>query len=208
MPKAQSTNKPSKKKSVPSKEKVADMDLKEPCQVLLTASTARPEQASVTPSVAELAKAEHTPGISKLTPEQRDYISAELAKADGLPMRAIARNIGATFEAVKHLADKTGARPDRKLRAYGRRLGKRLPIPERVDIYAEIARASLSDVTGGEKLRALERIDALDGIVTRREQGEIDSNGVHVGPLFVLPAQAAPVVDAVTVDVRPSQDKS
>lgn len=194
------------------------MDLKEPCQPVLTPIVARVQQATANQPQAKPADATKkllrnpNPGVSSLTDEQRDHIKSLLRESEPLSYYQIAKLTGAKYAAVKHLADQlaidTGTLANHRLRTYERRLGKRLPVKERVEVYAAVARGQVEGSRAADRLRALERIEALEGIVTAREQRESESNQVHVGPLFVLPAQASPVIDIVPVNVRPSQDES
>lgn len=164
-------------------------------------STEKPQPADVTPN--------RTPGPSKLTPEQRAAIEAALADPALPSLAKIARENNATVDAVRHLASKMGASPDRKLRQYSRRVSKRLPIPRRVELYAELAEVEIEDSRlAAVRLRALERMDSLEGIVTAREQRESESNQVAVSAMFVIGSSSAPDVAPIDVDVRPSQDES
>ena len=78
------------------------------------------------------------------------------------------------------------AEVETKLAEYQRLLRKRLPIQERVELYEKIARKAESNPFAA--LRALERADALDGILTARDEirkpftSEVDHR-----PLFSLP---------------------
>ena len=217
MPKPKRVTATSQQKIRRTKEKPTDTDLQDLNKVLLTAVAARPEQAIVTPeepkpAIARVTPTNPNPGRSSLTDQQRAQIQAFLSEKTPPSLREIARRTGASFAAVKHLNDQTaietGSLAALRIRGYERRLGKRLPVKERVDVYAAVVRGQYEGTRAADRLRALERIEALEGIVTAREQRESESNQVHVGPLFVLPAQAAPVVDAVIVDVRPEQDKA
>lgn len=196
------------------KENHPDMDQVNPPDVLMNKVTkaSAAEQQTRASDLASRSRAhvdrEHTPGVSQLTPEQRTQILQELDVPNGKSLAKIAAATGVTYEAVRHLANKTGARPERKLRMYGRRVGKRLPIPRRVELYAEVAEGSLENIKPEARLRALERMDALEGIVTLREQREGESNQLNVGPLFILPAASVPSIDVVATDVRLSQDES
>ena len=205
------------KKNNGAKEIPADMDLVSAVGVIELRSTARPELANVNPSTDEQALARATPtnpnpGRSSLTDQQRAQIQAFLSEKTPPSLREIARRTGASFAAVKHLNDQTaietGSLANLRIKAYERRLGKRLPVRDRVEVYAAVVRGQYEGTRAADRLRALERIEALEGIVTAREQRESESNQVHVGPLFVLPANAAPMVDAVVLDVRPSQDEA
>ncbi len=200
-----------REKNSGAKEIRTDTDLQALNKVVLTAVTARTELANVKPHTDEQAPralVNPSPWISKLTEQQRERITKALIDPNGPSMRAIARDNGVSLASVSHLAVKNDLDPARRLKIYGRRMRKRLPITEKVEVYRSIALGELDGVRPADRLRALERADALEGIVTAREQRESESNQVHVGPLFILPTQAAPTVDTVTVSVRPIQDKS
>lgn len=219
MPKAKAVTKVRRNNVGAPKKNLPDMDLKTKPKVVHTFSAApvvvhnqpakqtkpdRPPKAEQAPATL----VNTNPWISKLTEQQRETITKALADPNGPSMRAIAREQGVSLASVSHLASKSDLDPARRLRIYGMRMRKRLPIPEKVEVYRAIALGELEGVRPADRLRALERADALEGIVTAREQRESESNQVHVGPLFILPAAASPTVDAVRIDVRPVQDKA
>lgn len=223
MPKAKAVTRTRQKKNSGAKENKPDTDLQVLNKVVTTSVAApvvvhnqpakpvKPEPAPK-PGQAPATHNNYHPGVSSLTDQQREEITALLSQPKPPSMRAVARNLGVTFAAVKYLVDKnaidSGSLALVRQKSYERRLGKRLPVSDRVKIYASVARGEAAGAKASDQLRALERIEALEGIVTAREQRESESNQVHVGPLFVLPAAASPVVDAVRVDVRPIQDKA
>ena len=210
MAKNQSTKPRTQRSTKPSKENPPDMDLGQTDKVLRSsrALDIKRPTTSVQPSETPT----HTPGVSSLTPEQKAAVIALLEARPRPSLLEISRRTGAKYNAVKHLAVQaaieTGALASVRLRSYERRLGKRLPVSERVGIYASVARGDVEGSRAADRLRALERIEALEGIVTAREQRESESNQVNVGPLFVLPVAAAPGVDDVLPNARRIQDES
>jgi hypothetical protein len=85
-----------------------------------------------------------------------------------------------------------------KLEEYGRLLKKRLPIRERVELYDKIARKV--DRNPFAAMRALERIDDLDGILAAKDRarGDLESPD-EPQPMFVLPAGANVQVNVIKV---------
>lgn len=69
---------------------------------------------------------------------------------------------------------------EEKIQEYRRQINKRLPIERRVKRYVEIANAESNPFAA---IRALERIDDLDGVVLdKKQKGEPEEN--H--PMFIL----------------------
>lgn len=189
-----------------------DMDPAKPPTVLSNKETKRaaPEkpQKRALPSANEGAANERKPWVSSLSEQQRNEITRLLTTPNGPSYRAIARETGTTLAAVNNIATKTNPDPSRRLRVYGRRTSKRLPIKERVEVYRSVVLGEIADVRPADRLRALERIEALEGIVTAREQRESESNQVTVTPMFVLAPNSLPSTDAVKVEARRIQDES
>src|SRR5215831_14071651 len=114
----------------------------------------------------------------------------DAAKILGFSPKTIERDL----KAVR--ADMTEA--ESKLKAYQRRFKERLPIDERVRLYEEIAR---QDGNLFARFKALQRVDALDGIITAGERLKVKrhrENTEHV-PIFQLPPGA---YVAVTINDR------
>jgi hypothetical protein len=96
-----------------------------------------------------------------------------------------AKTIGGDLKAVQ--ADMAEA--EDKLQEYQRRFKERLPIDERVRLYEEIAR---QDGNLFARFKALQRVDAIDGIVTEGERLRIprDREPREPAPMFILPEGA------------------
>src|SRR5687768_6206055 len=101
MPKAKRVTKTRREKMSEAKKIPADMDLTNPCQVLSTAVTARPQlssthsdeanQASGHPKADRATLVNPSPWISKLTEQQKDSITRALIQPNGQSLRAVAR---------------------------------------------------------------------------------------------------------------------
>jgi hypothetical protein len=103
---------------------------------------------------------------------------------------------------VQRLDRKTRAEIDaaqKALQEYRRRLPKALPIAERVAIYARIARKADRNPFAAQ--RALQRIEELEGIVTKREQRGAEEPQAPPGPMFVLPPGSR-----VAIAIAPDRD--
>jgi len=94
------------------------------------------------------------------------------------------------------------ARPDledarERLAEYQQRIGEELPVEARVRRYKELVEQNSQLMVS---LKALERVDALDGIVTAKERKEVETGPQQ--PMFVMP-QDSHVVINVTKDNCP-----
>jgi len=105
----------------------------------------------------------------------------DAAKILGVSAKTIERDL----KAVR--ADMTEA--EDKLEEYQRCLKERLPIEERVRLYEQIAR---QDGNLFARYKALQRVDAIDGIVTEGERLRIQRQREErePQPMFILPEGA------------------
>ena len=114
----------------------------------------------------------------------RTQITALLANGETpLTHKQVAAMVGVSTKTVQRVAREV-RRPDveaveEKLVEYRRLLHERLPISERVERYVEIAKAKGNPFAA---MRALERIDRLDGIEVDETKDREPS-----APLFVFP---------------------
>jgi len=99
-----------------------------------------------------------------------------------------------------------------KLELYGRLLRKKLPIKDRVELYDRIARKAESDPFAA--MRALERADELDGILTAKDKSREAETPRPQQPMFIMPPGAnvqvnvwnrpeERTVEAPAIDVTP-----
>jgi hypothetical protein len=115
----------------------------------------------------------------------RTQITGLLANGETpLTHKQVAAVVGVSTKTVQRVARQVS--PDleaveEKLAEYRRLLHERLPVSERVERYVEIARGKANPFAA---MRALERIDRLDGIEV--DETEDREPAVHQ-PLFVLP---------------------
>jgi hypothetical protein len=115
----------------------------------------------------------------------------EIAKAAGCSSKTvqrIARSIKPTLDEIKDL-----------LSEYRRLFHKELPIPDRVELYTRIARKV--DKNPFAAMRALERVDDLDGILTAKDEirRPPENSGEH-RPMFILPAGTNVQVNILQAD--------
>jgi len=75
---------------------------------------------------------------------------------------------------------------DAQLRAYQRQL-KRLKVPERAQVYEEIIRGKVDGRTAYARLKALQRVEELEGIVTARDRGQQPAAEPPRAFAFILP---------------------
>ena len=118
-----------------------------------------------------------------------------------------AKMLGVSSKTIQR--DLQAVRPDMvevqgMLAEYKRLLFERMPIPKRVSLYEEIANSS----NPFAKLKALERIDELSGIITDEEamksrRGEEPHEPV---PMFILPEGARISVTVNQVTPTPTRD--
>jgi hypothetical protein len=95
----------------------------------------------------------------------------------GVSRKTIERDLKVIRADVKDVEDKVAA--------YQRRFKERLPIDERVRLYEEIAR---QDGNLFARFKALQRVDAIDGIVTDGERLRIprDREPSQPAPMFIF----------------------
>jgi hypothetical protein len=140
-------------------------------------------------------KKERKPGLgrgnSQLSVEQREK-ALELIQAKPKPSySAIARHVGCSLAAIKHLENVYNEQLDAAVYAlgvYGESFRSELPPDERVKLYAAIARGEIDAKRAFSSLKSLQRVEELEGIVTKKEQKEAESKEAPQanGPVFVI----------------------
>jgi hypothetical protein len=133
--------------------------------------------------------------VSNLTAAQREQALALIASSPDITTADIAKQVGCNYDAVRYLRDKMSNHgvsesdfATRVLKEYSRRLVKSLPISRRVKVYTEIAKGDIDAKRAFSALKALQRIEELEGIVTKKEQKEAESKEAPQanGPVFVI----------------------
>jgi len=140
-------------------------------------------------------------GEESMTPEQKADALSLLAQEPRPTFTEVAREVGANRHAIRRLFQ--NARPDleagekdsvsdRVLAAYVREF-KRISPEERAGVYADIIRGKVDARTAYSRLKALQRVEELEGIVTAKERKEdaAASSGPPVG-LFRLEGNVTP----------------
>lgn len=142
---------------------------------------------------------------SQLSDAQREQARTLIAAQPPLTETEIAQRVGCTRFAIRHLRSGTQDTATKALRYYGKRLSKELPLKERVKAYAELARGNIDAKRAFSALKALQRIEELEGIVTKKEQKEAESREAPVapGPVFVI--QGAQI--NIGADINPQGTK-
>jgi len=100
----------------------------------------------------------------------------------------IAKTVGCSTKTVQRVAKDIRpdlAEIDAKLEEYGRLVHERLPIRDRVELYERIARKA--DHNPFAAMRALERVDDLDGILTTKDRQKERREEPPSAPMFILP---------------------
>jgi hypothetical protein len=125
----------------------------------------------------------------------------EIAKTIGCSTKTVQRFAKSIKPAMKDIAD--------SLSEYQRLLRERLPIKKRVEIYSEIAQKVKSNPFAA--MRALERIDDLDGVLTAKDETRRPSQDVgEMRPMFILPEGCRISVEAKVpdaIDITPKVQK-
>jgi hypothetical protein len=102
----------------------------------------------------------------------------------------IARTVGCSTKTVQRVAKEIKPDADEalsKLEEYQTLLNKHLPIKNRVELITKIAKKADSNPFAA--MRALERADDLDGIITARDESRRPSqDSGETRPMFILPA--------------------
>lgn len=161
------------------------------------------------------AKKRRNPFRSTLTDEQRENArklikadpeatNGQIAKAIGCPTAAIAW-MRERYE-VQHSEGETIA--DRALREYGSRLHRRLPFKTRVRLYSDIARGKIDAKRAFSALKSLQRVEELEGIVTRREQKEAEGREAPKAPSAVFVIQGAQISVGADMNQAVTKDAS
>lgn len=154
----------------------------------LTVSKASLRQATPQSTTQEQTAPKRKAFESGLTLDQRDRITELLSQPNPLNDTEIARQIGCTYKAVKNLKLRIADVSDRVQTIYQRRFIKELPPSERVKLYGQLARGNIDAKRAFSSLKALQRVEELEGIVTKKEQKEADSHSAPLvnGPVFVI----------------------
>jgi len=121
----------------------------------------------------------------------------DAAKILGVSAKTIERDLKALRPDMKEAED--------KLEEYQRRFKERLPLEDRVRLYEEIAR---QDANLFARFKALQRIDAIDGIIPDIDRLKFDrrqQEGAERVPMFQLPEGAR---ISVTVNQIEQQNNS
>jgi hypothetical protein len=102
----------------------------------------------------------------------------------------IAKTVGCSTKTVQRIARDTKPDVDEalsKLEEYQTLLNKHLPITQRVELITKIAQKAESNPFAA--MRALERIDDLDGILTAKDEVRRPTrDSGETRPMFILPA--------------------
>ncbi len=129
----------------------------------------------------------------------------DAARILGVSAKTIERDLKAVRADVTEAGD--------KLQAYQRLFQKRLPIDERVRLYEEIAR---QDGNLFARFKALQRVDAIDGIITDGERLKVERQREErpATPMFILPPGTSVNVtvhqqhEARNITAEPAADSS
>jgi hypothetical protein len=110
--------------------------------------------------------------------------------ASGMNHTEIARTVGCSTKTVQRTVN--SLEPETReftdgLAEYQRLFRDQLPIPKRVEIYNKIAQKAESNPFAA--MRALERIDDLEGILTAKDEARRPTqDSGETRPMFILPA--------------------
>ncbi len=120
-------------------------------------------------------------------PEMKRQAALELLRQKPPPaINHVAKTVGITWQAAKRLSDELATAAEKTLETYGREFATALPPSERVRLYAAIARGEVK--AAYSQLKALQRMEELEGIVTARESKEEQQQVQQPPALFQLPA--------------------
>lgn len=134
-----------------------------------------------------------------LTEDQKAEILAALAQPNRPSYPALGHRYSVAWQVIQNLDKKRKAelghvkeQPNTTAAAeteasYRRRTKRALPVKDRVLILARIAKGGL-EVSATEQLKALQRIDELEGVVTAVQRREAEASGNSAQPLFILPS--------------------
>jgi transposase len=146
--------------------------------------------------------------------ETRKVQITHLLANPGLSHQQIATAVGVSTKTVQRVAKEIKpdvAEVDAKLTEYQTLLRKRLPIKDRVELYDKIARKADSNPFAA--MRALERADELDGIITAKDQAR-EQESAPQQAMFVLPGDAkiqlnigCQLLSEPQANVTPEKDK-
>ena len=123
-----------------------------------------------------------------MSSETRKTQITHLLANPSLKHREIAEAIGCSTKTVQRVAKEiqpSVKEVEGKLEEYQRLLGKKLPIRDRVELYDRIARKAESNPFAA--MRALERADDLDGILTAKDRSREPEPAKEPQPIFVMP---------------------
>jgi transposase len=134
--------------------------------------------------------------MSHGTNRKHEEIKALLLNpVSGLSQEQIAKIVGVSRRTVirvkKEMESDLSGLQD-KLAEYQMHIGKRLPIEDRVRRYKELIEQEEQKMVS---LKALERIDSLDGVVTPRESRGVPEDERPHQPLFYFPPGSRPVIN-------------
>jgi hypothetical protein len=114
----------------------------------------------------------------------------------------IARTVSCSTKTVQRIAKEIKPDVDEalsKLEEYQTLLNKHLPIENRVELYTTIA--NKADSNPFAAMRALERVDDLDGILTSKDEARRPSQeSGETRPMFILPPGTHISVNVKTPD--------
>lgn len=126
---------------------------------------------------------------NKTKPQKQRTQITHLLGNPSLTHQQIASAVGVSTKTVQRVAQEI--RPDMEqveaqLAEYQSQLRERLPIKDRVALYETIARRAESNPFAA--MRALERADELDGILTAKDEIRRPApSGRDHSPMFILP---------------------
>jgi len=122
----------------------------------------------------------------------------------------IAKTVGCSTKTVQRVAREIRpdlAEIDARLEEYGRLVRERLPIRDRVELYGRIARKA--DHNPFAAMRALERVDDLDGVLTAKDRQKERREESSPAPLFILPSGSTISIEPArpAINVTPSMNE-
>ena len=193
-------------------EKTPPDAIKERAPLSATPQSARKARSTgiVTGDAKTKARKERKHFVSSLTVEQRQQATQLLQDPKPLNDAEIARQVGCSYKAIKSLKERlitTGDVAARVITVYERRFVRELPPKERVKLYAAIARGEIDAKRAFSSLKSLQRVEELEGIVTKKEQKEHEPliAPQAPGPVFVIQGASVSVHTPLPMVVEPKK---
>lgn len=147
--------------------------------------------------------------MSTKTERTRTQIIALLGS--GATHKEIAGRVGCSKKTVQRVAKSVKPELEEvegQLTEYQRLLKERLPLEDRVDLYDKIARKT--DKNPFAAMRALERIDDLDGVLTEKDRLRQQDQGSQQPhrPLFMFAPGSEATVNVTIAPPKPEAARS